>query len=173
MVSLEPYTPPAWAAHLPNPPTQRLRLAVTPSPLHPWNLPGLPPGLEVFVKRDDLTGMQLSGNKVRPHARGGPWHGVVVRRSKGPCAGPRSTRRWPSQVRKLEFLLARAKAAGHDSVITIGGIQVRALEGAHRVPRATTARQRTRHAPLPEAHRPAAQGACALLPGCMPRRGGV
>uniref|UniRef100_A0A1D2ADP8 Tryptophan synthase beta chain-like PALP domain-containing protein n=1 Tax=Auxenochlorella protothecoides TaxID=3075 RepID=A0A1D2ADP8_AUXPR len=89
MVSLEAYTPPSWAAHLPNPPTQRLRLAVTPSLLHPWPLPGLPPGLELFIKRDDLTGMQLSGNKVR----------------------------------KLEFLLAKAKAEGHDSVITIGGIQ--------------------------------------------------
>lgn len=27
------------------------------------------------------------------------------------------------QVRKLEFILAEVKAAGHDSVITIGGIQ--------------------------------------------------
>ena len=27
------------------------------------------------------------------------------------------------QVRKLEFLMAAAKAAGHDCVITIGGIQ--------------------------------------------------
>lgn len=27
------------------------------------------------------------------------------------------------QVRKLEFLMAEVQAAGHDSVITIGGIQ--------------------------------------------------
>eukprot|EP00877_Chromochloris_zofingiensis_P005467 jgi/Chrzof1/14921/Cz09g20220.t1 len=43
----------------------------------------------MWIKRDDLTGMQLSGNKVR----------------------------------KLEFLLADAKAQGADCVITIGGIQ--------------------------------------------------
>lgn len=41
------------------------------------------------MQRDDLTGMQLSGNKVR----------------------------------KLEFLMADAKAQGADCVITIGGIQ--------------------------------------------------
>lgn len=29
----------------------------------------------------------------------------------------------PSQVRKLEFLLAEAVAGGHDCVVTIGGIQ--------------------------------------------------
>jgi len=49
----------------------------------------LPKGCEVYIKRDDLTGMQLSGNKVR----------------------------------KLEFLLAEAKAKGCDTIITIGGIQ--------------------------------------------------
>lgn len=43
----------------------------------------------MYIKRDDLTGLQLSGNKIR----------------------------------KLEFILAEAKAAGHDSVITLGGIQ--------------------------------------------------
>ncbi|KAI5056642.1 hypothetical protein GOP47_0028460 [Adiantum capillus-veneris] len=60
-----------------------------PTPIHRWNLPNLPAGAEVWIKRDDLTGMQLSGNKVR----------------------------------KLEFLLAAAKAEGADCVITLGGIQ--------------------------------------------------
>jgi hypothetical protein len=27
-------------------------------------LPNLPPGTEVWIKRDDLSGMQLSGNRV-------------------------------------------------------------------------------------------------------------
>jgi 1-aminocyclopropane-1-carboxylate deaminase/D-cysteine desulfhydrase-like pyridoxal-dependent ACC family enzyme len=27
-------------------------------------LPNLPPGTELWIKRDDLSGMQLSGNKV-------------------------------------------------------------------------------------------------------------
>ena len=56
--------------------------------------PGLPKlcirdHVAFIVAGDDLTGMQLSGNKVR----------------------------------KLEFLLSEALDLGHDSVITIGGIQ--------------------------------------------------
>lgn len=46
-------------------------------------------GVEVFFKRDDLTGCEVSGNKIR----------------------------------KLEFLLADAKAKGADTVITCGGAQ--------------------------------------------------
>lgn len=51
-------------------PQQRVRLAQLPTPIHPWAVPGLPPGCELHVKRDDLTGMQLSGNKARG-GRGG------------------------------------------------------------------------------------------------------
>ncbi|KAF8389643.1 hypothetical protein HHK36_024162 [Tetracentron sinense] len=36
-----------------------------PTPIHKWNLPGLPANTEVYIKRDDLSGVQLSGNKVR------------------------------------------------------------------------------------------------------------
>ncbi|KAL4440731.1 hypothetical protein ABPG77_000440 [Micractinium sp. CCAP 211/92] len=89
MLQQEPYTAPEWAASLEVVPTQRYRLAQLPTPVHPWAVPGLAPGCELHIKRDDLTGMQLSGNKVR----------------------------------KLEFLLAEAREKGHDSVITIGGIQ--------------------------------------------------
>jgi D-cysteine desulfhydrase family pyridoxal phosphate-dependent enzyme len=71
------------------PPHGRFHLGQFPTPIHRWNLPQIPRDVEVYVKRDDLSGMQLSGNKVR----------------------------------KLEFLLAEAKAKGHDCVITIGGIQ--------------------------------------------------
>jgi D-cysteine desulfhydrase len=46
-------------------------------------------GVEIFFKRDDLTGCELSGNKIR----------------------------------KLEFLLADARARGADTVITCGGAQ--------------------------------------------------
>ncbi|XP_057842187.1 putative D-cysteine desulfhydrase 1, mitochondrial isoform X4 [Cryptomeria japonica] len=60
-----------------------------PTPIHRWNLPDLPTNTEVWIKREDLSGMQLSGNKVR----------------------------------KLEFLMADAKAKGADCIITIGGIQ--------------------------------------------------
>lgn len=90
MFELEkPYKAPSWANKLQAPSHGRVRLGQFPTAIHRWDLPRLPPGCEVFIKRDDLSGMQLSGNKVR----------------------------------KLEFLLAEAKATGCDSVITIGGIQ--------------------------------------------------
>lgn len=46
-------------------PTHRYRLGILPTPIHEWRLPGLPEGVRVLAKRDDLSGMQLSGNKVR------------------------------------------------------------------------------------------------------------
>lgn len=71
-LSLEPYSPPSWWLRGYNrrhgsspPPTHRFNLAQTPTPVHRWLVPGLPDGCELFVKRDDLTGAQLSGNKVR------------------------------------------------------------------------------------------------------------
>ncbi len=45
-------------------PTHRFRLGLLPTPLHRWHVPGVPAGVELWIKRDDLTGMQLSGNKV-------------------------------------------------------------------------------------------------------------
>ncbi len=71
------YPPALSLARLPTP-VERLR--------RPPEYPRLP---NVFVKRDDLTGSVLSGNKVR----------------------------------KLEFCLAEAAAAGADTVITCGGVQ--------------------------------------------------
>lgn len=46
-------------------PTERVSLAMLPTPIHEWKLPGLPDGVSVHIKRDDMTGMQMSGNKVR------------------------------------------------------------------------------------------------------------
>ncbi|KAL2631056.1 hypothetical protein R1flu_015742 [Riccia fluitans] len=84
-----PYSPPSWASHLYPIPSSFVSLGLFPTPIHRWNLPGLPSGTELWIKRDDLSGMQMSGNKVR----------------------------------KLEFLMAEAKAQGADCVITIGGVQ--------------------------------------------------
>lgn len=70
-------------------PPERFRLGLLPTPLHRFAPPGAPPGTELWIKRDDLSGMQMSGNKVR----------------------------------KLEFLMAEAKARGADCVVTVGGIQ--------------------------------------------------
>ncbi|CAJ2675869.1 unnamed protein product [Trifolium pratense] len=64
-LSLKPYTPPSWASHLDPIPSHIVSLAHLPTPIHRWNLPNLPPNTEVWLKRDDLSGMQLSGNKVR------------------------------------------------------------------------------------------------------------
>jgi D-cysteine desulfhydrase len=68
----------------------RIELARTPTPLRPMARAAAALGVrELFVKRDDLTGSTLSGNKVR----------------------------------KLELLLAAARAEGADTVVTCGGEQ--------------------------------------------------
>lgn len=66
-----------------------LALAQRPTPVHPLPRLGAALGIDLWVKRDDLTGSGLGGNKVR----------------------------------KLEYLLAHAVAAGADCVLTTGGIQ--------------------------------------------------
>ena len=67
----------------------RLQLGLFPTPIH--RLDGLSEalGIDLWIKRDDLTGVGLGGNKVR----------------------------------KLEFLLAEAKAQGAEVVFTTGGAQ--------------------------------------------------
>jgi D-cysteine desulfhydrase len=61
----KPYVPPHWASHLNPIPSHVFSLGHLPTPIHKWNLPNLPKNTEVWLKRDDLSGMQLSGNKVR------------------------------------------------------------------------------------------------------------
>lgn len=61
----ESYTAPPWAKALKPVPEERFALSVLPTPIHRWLIPGVPEGVELYVKRDDLSGMQLSGNKVR------------------------------------------------------------------------------------------------------------
>ena len=41
-----------------------LQLSNLNTPKHKWNLLGLPDDVEIYIKRDDLTGTDLSGNKV-------------------------------------------------------------------------------------------------------------
>jgi D-cysteine desulfhydrase len=50
-------------AEIPYPP--RLDLARTPTPLEPLSRSGEKYGIEMYIKRDDLTGSDLTGNKVR------------------------------------------------------------------------------------------------------------
>ncbi|XAR53147.1 D-cysteine desulfhydrase [Bertholletia excelsa] len=61
----KPYQPPSWASHLNPIPSHVFSLGHLPTPIHKWNLPNLPKNTQVWLKRDDLSGMQLSGNKVR------------------------------------------------------------------------------------------------------------
>lgn len=67
----------------------RIPLAQLPTPFYKLNNISAAIGRNVFIKRDDMTGVSLGGNKVR----------------------------------KLEYLLADAKAKGCDVAITTGGAQ--------------------------------------------------
>jgi D-cysteine desulfhydrase family pyridoxal phosphate-dependent enzyme len=41
-------------------------LGALPTPVHPWRrVPGVPAGVRLWIKRDDMSGCTLSGNKVR------------------------------------------------------------------------------------------------------------
>ncbi|RHY33892.1 hypothetical protein DYB32_003280 [Aphanomyces invadans] len=60
-----PYAPPPWAAALTNPPTERVVLGNFPTPIFPFRPPGLPEGVQMFIKRDDYSGLEMSGNKAR------------------------------------------------------------------------------------------------------------
>ncbi|XP_067945832.1 uncharacterized protein [Watersipora subatra] len=59
------YTPPSWASHLQHIPKHFVQLATKPTPIQRWNFPGTPEQFEVYVKRGDLTGSLMTGNKVR------------------------------------------------------------------------------------------------------------
>ena len=61
----EDYAAPPWLPSYSVPPTRRLRLAHLPTPLHQWPLPRVAAGTELWIKRDDCTGCELSGNKIR------------------------------------------------------------------------------------------------------------
>ncbi|XP_077987823.1 uncharacterized protein LOC144442367 [Glandiceps talaboti] len=62
---LEDYTPPEWAQRLKYAPKHRVKLTMYNTPIHPWNVPGVPSDFQLCIKRDDMTGSSLSGNKVR------------------------------------------------------------------------------------------------------------
>lgn len=59
------YQPPEWAKRLTSIPTVKVQLAMPNTPIHAWTVPGVPDGFSVSIKRDDMTGSTLSGNKVR------------------------------------------------------------------------------------------------------------
>ncbi|MEL6741919.1 MAG: pyridoxal-phosphate dependent enzyme, partial [Planctomycetota bacterium] len=61
------YEAPSWARQLAFVPSHRVKLATLPTPIHEWRVPSsrVPRGVQLYVKRDDLTGCALSGTKVR------------------------------------------------------------------------------------------------------------
>ncbi|XP_015748744.1 PREDICTED: bifunctional D-cysteine desulfhydrase/1-aminocyclopropane-1-carboxylate deaminase, mitochondrial-like [Acropora digitifera] len=65
LCDLQKYKPPKWAASLKDIPQHFVQLAQRNTPIHPWDLSQLPKGFSLYIKRDDLTGNALSGNKVR------------------------------------------------------------------------------------------------------------
>ncbi|ETO59840.1 hypothetical protein F444_21871 [Phytophthora nicotianae P1976] len=65
MLKSVPFVPTAWASALRRPPAQKLRLGHFPTPILPFSPPGLPDGVRMFIKRDDFSGMETSGNKIR------------------------------------------------------------------------------------------------------------
>nr|NP_001229618.2 uncharacterized protein LOC578025 [Strongylocentrotus purpuratus] len=62
---LKSYSAAPWMEELKHIPRHRLELAMLNNPIHRWNLPGTPANFDVFIKRDDMTGSSLSGNKIR------------------------------------------------------------------------------------------------------------
>ncbi|XP_067034640.1 uncharacterized protein [Acropora muricata] len=68
---LQKYKPPKWAASLKDIPQHFVQLAQRNTPIHPWDLAQLPKGFSLFIKRDDLTGNTLSGNKTTDIGCGG------------------------------------------------------------------------------------------------------
>lgn len=61
----ECYRPPAWWPSDKTRPTHRMRLANLPTPLQRWMVPSAPSDVDIWIKRDDFTGLEVSGNKVR------------------------------------------------------------------------------------------------------------
>ena len=60
-----PFVAPSWASHLKPPTHGRIILGHLPTPIMPWACPALRDlGVRWSIKRDDLAGAELSGNKV-------------------------------------------------------------------------------------------------------------
>jgi len=60
-----PYSAPDWCNPVRVRPHRRLRLGQLPTPLVRWDIPGIDAKTTCYIKRDDCTGITLSGNKVR------------------------------------------------------------------------------------------------------------
>ncbi|XP_071798294.1 uncharacterized protein [Asterias amurensis] len=59
------YHPADWMKQLQLIPKYRVKLIHGVTPIQRWYLPNVPANFEIHIKRDDLTGCELSGNKAR------------------------------------------------------------------------------------------------------------
>ncbi|XP_071784292.1 uncharacterized protein [Asterias amurensis] len=59
------YYPADWMKQLQLIPKYRVKLVHGVTPIQRWYLPNVPANFEIHIKRDDLTGCELSGNKAR------------------------------------------------------------------------------------------------------------
>ncbi|XP_033099753.1 bifunctional D-cysteine desulfhydrase/1-aminocyclopropane-1-carboxylate deaminase, mitochondrial-like [Anneissia japonica] len=57
------YRPPDWASHLQMIPLVKVKLFQPFTPIHKWSLPNISDDIDIYIKRDDMTGSVLSGNK--------------------------------------------------------------------------------------------------------------
>ncbi|PXF45617.1 putative D-cysteine desulfhydrase 1, mitochondrial [Gracilariopsis chorda] len=65
-----PYKVPPFAERIAHfAPATKINLSMRPTPVHTWNLhsavPDIPPDIQFYIKRDDMTGAGTSGNKIR------------------------------------------------------------------------------------------------------------
>ena len=65
VVSAQEYLVPLWVPQGVVVPQRRLQLAHLPTPIHTWSVPRVSAATQVMIKRDDCSGCELSGNKVR------------------------------------------------------------------------------------------------------------
>ena len=66
MLRAKPFVPPQWASALVPPRSGRCKFAALPTPVMPWACPELAElGVRWSIKRDDFSGVELSGNKAR------------------------------------------------------------------------------------------------------------
>ncbi|XP_033126243.1 bifunctional D-cysteine desulfhydrase/1-aminocyclopropane-1-carboxylate deaminase, mitochondrial-like [Anneissia japonica] len=54
------YRPPDWASHLQMIPLLKVKLFQPFTPIHKWSLPNIPDDIDIYIKRDDMTGSVLS-----------------------------------------------------------------------------------------------------------------
>jgi len=96
----------------------RVALAHRPTPIERLpNISRLLGGPEVWVKRDDCTGLGMGGNKARQLEF---YLGEAVARKRDDCTG---LGMGGNKARQLEFYLGEAVARGADTVIITGAVQ--------------------------------------------------